>query len=108
MALPAAIKNTMPHEVTIRIFMNQSGSGVPGFGATIKPKARIEPATEKDMRLHGFEKMPKYRIVLDTVTEFDERSEITLPAGFAHTKPRLLKVKRVTDTRFLPHTVCYC
>lgn len=106
MALNTGLKKFFNQDVTIAPWSSAGTYNEPTYGTAVSYKAKIENRRTMIRTDFGMEEKSTRKIFLFTeTTTFTTKDQITLPAAFAPTTPKILSVRIVTDIPGISHVV---
>jgi len=103
-----ALDELMFETVTIAPFTSYSGATqVPAYGTAVTYRAQVLPYSQQQTDKQGKEFVSSARVIIPERVAVDERSKITLPAGFVPNTPPIRIVRPVKGLD-MDHTEIIC
>lgn len=106
MSFDAALLEFLTDSITIEPFSAETGARVQSFGAAATYRALVERGARRVIGPGGREVISNVQVTIPDRVLVDQRSRVTLPAGFVPLQPPILAVEPLKGLG-LDHTVLH-
>lgn len=92
--------------VTVEPFSSETGARVQSFGSAVTYRALVQRGARRTIGPSGREVISNVQITIPQRVAIDQRSRVTLPAGFVPQQPPIIGVEPLRGLG-MDHTVVY-
>lgn len=106
MSFDSSLLDLFEDTITLEAFSAETGARVQSFGSAVTYRALIQRGARRTIGPQGREVISNTQVTIPDRVAIDQRSRVTLPAGFVPLQPPIIGVEPLRGLG-MDHTVIY-